>query len=289
MSIEKYSRILIDVPEMYYGIISEANPENTEGTVAVFNFFKLLSGIETEYLEDGGKLYLLFSDDPSKSWIKKNIDPDYKVNRQLRSPQFARGLDYLRLMLSHYKTGYRLITCPEVEASDLVPVVVDSLKESRLLVVSSSIKCACRVNENIHWLFYKESGTIIYDKNSFFNKYGFHPSEHAICLYESFFGPYGGVEGMPVDIVLNIIKKVKSVSDIFINLNELEIPESWKVLIKQNRGKLLLNSRIVCYKPVSIEKCRGNTLISEFNYSILLMFYKALKFIPGEVDSRFID
>jgi 5'-3' exonuclease len=295
----KYSRIVIDVAELYFRSFyaSRHVVANVEGkrmvTGGIYTSLKMIQRIEFIYLSENGRIYFLFDNPSSGEVRRKDIDPDYKINRKKQDPQFYRGLDYLQLVLRSYKNGYRVIQRPETEADDLVFPILKSF-ESRghfVLLVSNDMDWSRAIGDKIHWMVHSNNGDTIFDKDLFFNKYGFYPGHNEVCLYKSLRGDASdniaaGVKGIPEQVVLKIIHQVKSVQGMFLRLNEIHIDEQWKKAIQQNKGRIQINLMLIDCQPLSVADVRAYTIISEFNENILLMYYRIFNFDIDKIDPR---
>jgi len=295
----KYPRILIDVSGMYFRayMTSQHLVSDVEGkrmvTGGIFTSIKMIQRIEREYLDVDGRIYFLFDNALSGEDRRKDIDPGYKINRRKRDPQFYRGLDYLQLVLLHYATGYRIVRCPSLEADDLVAPILESFKDNNYstLLVSNDMDWSRAINDSTHWMTRKNSQDIIYTKQKFYEDYGFYPGLNEVCLYKAIRGDVSdnipaGIKNIPENIVLDVINQAKSVDNMFLYFNDLNIPSQWKDEIRQNKGRIYLNLRLVNYQPLSVATCREHTTISEFNESMLNMFYRILNFKPEVIDER---
>jgi 5'-3' exonuclease len=262
-------------------------------TGGIFTSLKMIQRIEREYLDSEGRVYFLFDNALSGEDRRKEIDPDYKINRKKRDPQFYRGLDYLQLVLMHYQTGYRVVRRPSSEADDLIAPIIESFgnKQYLILLVSNDMDWSRAVNEKTHWMTRKDNQDIIYTKERFYESYGFYPGLNEVCLYKSLRGDINdnippGVKNIPESIILTIIHQVKSVSNMFLYLADLDISPQWKESIRKNRGRIQLNLMLVDYQPISMADCRECTSITEFNKDMLTMFYRILNFKPEGIDDR---
>jgi 5'-3' exonuclease len=295
----RYSRILIDVAGLYFRAFytSRHTAVNVDGkymvTGGIYKSIKIIQRIESEYLSENGRVYFLFDNPSSGETRRKDIDPDYKINRKKQDPQFYRGLDYLQLVLRSYKSGYRIIQRPETEADDLIFPILKSFKGHNhfVLLVSNDMDWSRAIEDRVHWLVHSNDKDIVYDKDLFFNKYGFYPGYNEVCLYKALLGDssdniIAGVKGIPEQAVLKIIRQAKSVRNMFLQLDDIQIDERWKNAIRQNKGRIQINLMLVEYQPLSIPDIREHTIISEFNKNILLMYYRVLCFDVDLIDPR---
>jgi 5'-3' exonuclease len=254
-------------------------------TGGIFASLRMIQYIESNYLSEDGQIYFLF-DNPSSGEIRrKDIDPDYKINRKKRDPQFYRGLDYLQLVFRNYKNGYRVIQRPETEADDLVFPILKSFEGHNhlILLVSNDMDWSRSIGDRVHWLVHSKDKYIVFDKDLFFNKYGFYPGYNEVCLYKAIRGDVSdnivaGVKGIPEQVVLDIVHQVKSVQNMFLKLNDIQIDEQWKKAIRQNKGRIQINLMLIDYRPLSIADVREYTIISEFNKDMLFMYYRIFGF-----------
>jgi 5'-3' exonuclease len=262
-------------------------------TGGVFASIKMIQRIENNYLSENGRVYFLFDNSSSGELRRKDIDPDYKINRKKQDQQFYRGLDYLQLVLRNYKNGYRIIQRPESEADDLIFPVLKSFEGHghNVLLVSCDMDWARAIGERVYWMVHLDGKDIIYDKDLFYNKFGFYPGYDEICLYKSIRGDESdniipGVRGMPESVILTIIHQAGSVRNMFLRLNEIEIEAGWKQEIRKNRGRVQINLSLVECQPLTESDTREYTVITEFNRKMLLMYYRILGFDFCQVDPR---
>jgi 5'-3' exonuclease len=293
----KYSRILIDISGIYFRAFSTSSHivSVVEGkrmiTGGILQSLKIIQKIESTYLSENGRIYFLFDNPSSGELRRKDIDPDYKINRRKQDPQFYRGLDYLQLLLRNYKTGYRIIQRPETEADDFVFPILKSFEGHNhfVLLISNDMDWGRAIEDRIHWLVHLGSKYIIYDKDLFYNKYGFYPGHDEVCLYKALRGDNSdniipGVKGIPEQVVLTIVRQVKSVQNMFLKLGDICIEDQWKKTIQQNKGRIKINLRLIDYQPLSMADVREHTIITEFNKSMLLMYYRIFGFDINQLD-----
>jgi 5'-3' exonuclease len=262
-------------------------------TGGVLASIKMIQRIEANYLSENGRVYFLFDNPSSGELRRKDIDPDYKINRKKQDPRFYRGLDYLQLALRNYKNGYRVIQRPESEADDLVFPVLKSFEGHghNVLLVSNDMDWGRAICDNVCWLVHLDGKDILYYKDLFYNKFGFYPGYNEICLYKALRGDEAdniitGVKGIPEQAVLAIIRQAKSVRDMFLNLDAIKIDDKWKKTIRQNKGRIQINLMLVECQPLSDADVREYTVISEFNKKMLLMYYRILGFDINQIDPR---
>jgi 5'-3' exonuclease len=295
----RYARILIDVSELYFRAFSTSRclPAEVEGkriiTGGICMSLKAIQRIEQKYLDTNGRIYFLFDNALGEEYRRKKIDPDYKINRKKHDPQFYRGLDYLQLALTHYQTGYRIVRRSAETLDDLIAPILESFsdKKYRVLLVSNDMGWSRAINDTVHWMVCKEARDAIYTKDIFYAEYGFYPGTREICLYKAIRGDSSnnippGVKNIPENVILDIIHQAESISSLFLHLTDLNIPSQWKEAVRQNRGRIQLNARLIDYQPISITEYRECAYITEFNKEILSLFYRICNFKPDSIDER---
>jgi 5'-3' exonuclease len=265
-------------------------------TNGVFVSIKMIQKLVNTYLAENGILYFLFDNATSGEMWRKNLDPDYKINRRRQDPGFYRGLDFLQILLIHYENDWRIIQCPAYEADDLVAPVLSGIPAGdRVGIVSNDLDWARAIGEHTVWIRAgKKEGEYVYDeidRETFKTIYGFPPSLRNICIYKSLRGDRidnigAGVERIPKKMVLSILSQVKTIDDLFDSLEDLDLPENLKHSIAENRERILLNYALVDYRPISVQACKDVTVVSRFNPRVLKMLYSTLKFDIEKIDMR---
>jgi DNA polymerase-1 len=265
-------------------------------TNGVFVSIKMIQKLVNTYLAENGILYFLFDNASSGEAWRKNPDPDYKINRRRQDPGFYRGLDFLQILLIHYENDWRIIQCPAYEADDLVaPILAGIPKGDKVGIVSNDLDWARGISEDVIWIRAgRKEGEYVYDEISreiFKDLYGFLPSLKNVCIYKSLRGDRidnigAGVKSISKKTVLSILDQVKTIDDLFDNLDDLDLPKQAKNLIAVNKERILLNYTLVDYRPISVQACKDVTVISRFNPHVLKMLYSTLKFDIEKIDMR---
>jgi 5'-3' exonuclease len=265
-------------------------------TNGVFVSIKMIQKLINTYLTEKGKLYFLFDNASSGEVWRKNLDPDYKINRHRQDPGFYRGLDFLQILLIHYENDWCIIQCPAYEADDLVaPVLTEIPKGDKVGIVSNDLDWARALSEDVAWIRAgRKEGEYIYDEidsEIFKSLYGFHPSLKNVCIYKSLRGDRidnigAGVKNISKKMILSILNQVKTIEDLFDSLEDLDIPKHLKRLIADNKERILLNYTLVDYRPISIQAGKDVTVASRFNPRVLKMLYSTLKFDIEKIDIR---
>jgi 5'-3' exonuclease len=292
----------VDISNIYYRAYFSSRPisikvkDGAMPTNGVFVSIKMIQKLVNTYLVENGTVYFLFDNAASGEIWRKNLDPDYKINRRRQEPGFYRGLDFLQILLIHYEDNWHIIQCPAYEADDLVaPVLSEIPADDRVGVVSNDLDWARAISENVVWIKTgKKEGEYIYEEINqelFKTFYGFYPSLKNVCIYKSLRGDKidnigAGVERISKKTVLSILNQVKTIDDLFDSLEALDIPKTIKDSLAANKERILLNYTLVDYRPISVQAYKDVMVVSRFNPRVLKMLYSTLKFDIEKIDMR---
>lgn len=297
-----YNKILIDVSNIYhkaYSVFTETTHTSPSGEIihtgGIAGFLKSLKKIEHDFLSPLGSIYFLFDNALSVEDRRKQIDPEYKINRYKKDPIFYRGLDYLHLILLSHKNGNFVFRNPGSEADDLVDAVIQSFdKDDRVLLVSGDKDWARGLKENVDWFFSRPKDPILMNREKFEEHYGYKPTRQRICMYKSFRGDAGdhipaGVPGINKEVLIRLINEFDNFNDMFLairNNSILYLSDTWKQNILAGKGRLLLNMRLVDYIEVEPDGIADNLLPTSFEPKTLKRLYELMGFDIAVVDPR---
>jgi 5'-3' exonuclease len=276
--------------------VSIKSKDGVMPTNGVFVSLKMIQKLVNTYLLDKGIVYFLFDNAFSGETWRKNLDPDYKMNRHRQDPGFYRGLDFLQILLIHYENDWRIIQCPTYEADDLLAPVLEGIQQgSKTGMVSNDLDWARAISDDVIWIRAgRNEKEYVYneiDKDTFNDIYGFYPSLKNICIYKSLRGDKidnirAGVERIPKKTVISILNRVDSIYDLFDKLDSMDIPSSMKYALLHNKDRIMLNYALVDYRPITVAACNAVTVVSKFNPRVLKMLYSTLKFDIEKIDAR---
>ncbi|NCB03338.1 MAG: hypothetical protein EOM67_14465 [Spirochaetia bacterium] len=261
-------------------------------TGGIYNSLRMIQRIERDFLEQNGEVFFLFDNSHSGLNRRKEIDPEYKANREKKDEAFYRSLDYLHLIFLNYKNNYRTVKVEGMEADDLVDTMVKMNPEESILLVSNDLDWFRAIRENVHVAKYEDKDYHIYDRQGFIDKYGFEPTVNKMCMYKSFKGDAGdnvpiGVEGIRTIVLVRLISEFDSIQDIYRHVDDLDyVSPIFKERIKENTPRLLMNYKLVNYLDITPEEIEENTYVCSFNPSTLNSLYKTLDFDVSKIDPR---
>jgi len=302
----RYNDLVVDCSNLYYRAFFSTRMttiDTEQGmmpTHGIHTSIKMIQRLERDFLYSNGAFHFLFDNTSSGEFRRKDLDPEYKMNRNKQEPAFYRGLDFLQLLLSHYADNWQVIQYPDYEADDLVKPLLQIIQadpQKKTGLVSNDMDWGRAISDSVDWIVYERHNGIRgyreINADSFVMKFGFKPSLKNICLYKSICGDEGdnihsAVEYIPKKVVISILDLVESVDDLFYQLPSLPISDHWRNEIFNNKGRIMLNYSLVDYQDISVDECRSVTTVSKYEPVILEKLYKLLKFDIEKIDARVI-
>lgn len=295
----RYQKIFVDVSNFYYrgfytgqSMTIELDEKTTMVTGGIYNSLRMIQKIERDYLAKDGEVFFLFDNCHSGINRRKQIDPDYKSNREKKDEAFYRSLDYLHVVLLSYKDNYRTVKVEGMEADDLVGKLVDIYKKDSILLVSNDLDWFRAINSNVQAAKYEKGKYHIYDKKAFIERYGFEPTVNRMCMFKSFVGDAGdnvpkGVPNMKTKDIVRLVSEFDSIHDIVQNIDSLDyITPLFKKRIKENASRLVMNYKLVDYLSISETELKENIFYCKFNAKALNVLYTSLGFDIAKIDPR---
>ncbi len=293
----RYKNICIDLSNLYHRAYHVGKNMTTDikgietVTGGIVVSLKMIQSLERDYLENDGKIYFLFDNCHSGINKRKEIDPDYKSNRDKKEESFYKTLDLFQMILMNYKDNFFVVKKEGYEADDLVDPLVNVNSETYLLV-SNDLDWFRSISERVHVAKYEKGSYSIYDKQGFIDKYGFEPSVENLCIYKSFRGDKGdnvpiGVPGIRENTLRELIKKNDSLQEICYKIKSFDyVSDHFKSLIKENIPRLLLNYKLVGYLDISEKELIDDIYKCKFNPRALNVLYNSLKLNIQKIDPR---
>jgi hypothetical protein len=273
-----YNAIIIDGNNLFWRTCSRSIKKSLlVGGIELYpntirEFLNDVIKLKRDFGYDNTEIYICFDNPTSAIQMRKLISNGlYKSHRDSNKvPKgFYSSLNFLYNLLKNYDDNWFLLKLSSSEADDLVlPLIKQKLYSyKKVLCVSVDMDWARNIRENIHWYNY----TNVYDINSFESKWGFNPSLHdgrSVVMYKTLLGDSADSIPNPMpfekgysmkecqdkdDVILDIVKKYPTVSDMLENLNGERYSPEWKKRIKENSSQIIENEELVSYIPVNLK------------------------------------
>jgi len=148
------------------------------------------------------------------------------------------------------------------------------------------------IADNVHVAKYENKEYNIYDKEKFFDRFGFYPTSKKICMYKTFRGDGSddipkGVPGIREKALIQLIENFDTLNDIFQNLESISfLSDVWKNKIAENKSRLRLNMKLVSFEPLTFNELQDYIFISSYNPRTLKSLYKSFGFKVSSFDPR---
>lgn len=294
-----YSKIIFDVSNIFYRNYFTHKDFNTiidnqkVESGGIYGTIKSIQSIEKKYATLSTEFYFLFDNFSSKDSYRKDLDPDYKLNRLKYDKSFYRSIDYLCLILLNYSDKFYCLQVEQYEADDLLPTLVNSFGENnRVLVVSDDLDFSRCLSENTHLLMHNE----IFTPDLFLEKYKFYPTKERVVLWKTLKGDKSDNIPIPVPYIrtsklLHILNNYNDVYDLLSNIQK-DTNILGKKLIEEilnNKSRLILNYQLVNFIDISYDILLNYLRKGSYNPNTLRFFYKSLNFKISEIDTRLLS
>ena len=292
----KYKNLVFDTHNIYYRALwkNEDRHINIEGksirTGGILKTIKMIEYRIENYLEEDGRCYFLFDNPTSRDQIRKQINFEYKSNREKMRPEFYKGLNYLQAILKSWRDNTFIIREHKTEADDFVDPIVQKHKNESTLVISTDMDWARNITDNCHWL----DRRIVYDKTEFEKKYGFIPSRKSVCFYKAFYGDKvdnikPALAQLPRTFFLRVIDECDDIYD-FVNKvsnNKLSfLDDGWILRVSRDRNLLTKNWKLVDFIGLTEADLSRHCIEGKFKPEKLKIIYSTLGFTFSEIDIR---
>ena len=222
--------------------------------------------LEQKYLASDGRVFLLFDNATSRDELKKmfaplaptksrkEVDNAYKENRMTESREFYNTLDLIKYYYMVSSSKYRTARIQGLEADDLVKPCIDSIPNSKNLMITNDSDWARYLDSNTHYLPHTFEPPVT--DVMFQAKRGFYPTEEKIILDKILFGDSAdNVKEVLPELPKALREQIRSDFDCIQNfiLNyELYTPlKEYVTLVRDRLPELRIAYQMVATIPVS--------------------------------------
>jgi 5'-3' exonuclease len=262
-------------------------------TGGIYGFIRSFQKLQKLFGNENTQYYIARDNFASGDNFRKDIDPDYKINRTKYQDSFYKGIDYLCLILLNYSDKVFTIQCPSLEADDVPPTLISQFDlNDKILVCSNDLDFSRVMSDNVDWY----ANDQIFNKELFKEKYGYYPSKEKIILYKCIRGDHSdnipkGIKNIHEKEVLYLIEKYKDVYELIENINkEVEqIGIKFVEQIKENKSRLILNHQLISFVDITYEQLKEFIMQGNYNPQILRMYYTQLGFEISKIDNRLLN
>lgn len=298
----KYKHLIVDGSNLFHrcfylgGLEHSATLKHNLGYHVIEYCSELVKGLASNWTTEDSIIYFLFDNSQSQINLRKEIDPNYKSNRDkiLADKDLYKYHNFFIEMLKVSSDNYRILMAGSLEADDLVKPLIENLSvdlTNQVLLVSNDLDWSRMLSNNIHWF----NWDMVYTVDGFFSKFNFFPSQEGIKLYKAIKGdpsdhiPVGCayVPKSEVELICNEAYGFKSWDDFVLYLQQPNKLETKTVNnLKQNLKSIRKNYSLIDFVPIdiSIESYIKNCSFQPIQYR---MFFQSVGLpIPDYLKSK---
>lgn len=253
----KFNYLLIDGSNLYHRSYNLFKPN---GKNIINHLLETVDKIHDDYCNDKSILYFIFDNSQSQINIRKNIDPLYKSNREKTDKEIYKYHNIFIELLKVKNENYKILMAGTLEADDLVKPLINYLFNSdtnynKALLISNDMDWSRNINDKVYWYNWSS----ILNKEEFYSKYKFFPSEESIKIYKSIKGDSSdsispAIQNFPIIELIKICNDAynfKSYRDFIIYIETIE-NDKIKQLIKSNLRNIKRNYSLVDFIEIKI-------------------------------------
>ncbi len=264
----KYKYLIVDGSNLFHrcfylgGLEYSAIQKHSLGYYVIKCCSQLVKDLTSKWSTDDTLIYFLFDNSQSQINLRKEIDPNYKSNRDkiLADKDLYKYHNFFIEMLKVSSDKYKILMAGSLEADDLVKPLIETVfvdLTNQVLLVSNDLDWSRMLSANIHWFNWDTLFTV----DEFFSKFNFFPSQEGIKLYKAIKGdpsdhiPVGcsHVPKTEVELICNDAYNFKSWDDFVSYLqqpNKLEVKTVNS--LKQNLKTVRRNYSLIDFVPIDI-------------------------------------
>lgn len=253
----KFNYLLIDGSNLYHRSYHLFKPI---GKNIIQDLLRTVDKIYEDFCNDKTIIYFIFDNSQSQINIRKNIDPLYKSNREKLDKEIYKYHNIFIELLKVKNDNYKILMAGSLEADDLVKPLIDYLyvnkdTYSKTLLISNDMDWSRNINDNVYWYNWNK----VYNKEEFYSKYNFFPSEEGIKIYKAIKGDSAdnispSILNFPMVELVKICNdayEFKSYKDFMIYIEKIQ-SDKIKQLIKSNIRSIKRNYSLVDFIDIKI-------------------------------------
>lgn len=234
----------------YYGVKGLATKEGFP-TNAIYGFLLTLVNLKNNFEIDA----LAVAFDLKKPTFRHELYSEYKANRKKMSDDLFVQLEVIKELLT--ELGYRTIECEGFEADDILGTFAKHCENTNneCTIVTGDRDSLQLISKNVKVKLLSNKTDKIYTEKEIMEEYNLEPSE--LIDLKAIEGDSSdnipGVKGIGKKGALDLIKKFKSIENIYNNIDTLDIKEGTK--------KKLLDSKDMAYLSKTLGTIRKDVPI----------------------------
>ena len=253
----KFNYLLVDGSNLYH---RSYNLNKPNGKNVITYLLDTVDKLINDYCNTDSIIYFIFDNSQSQINLRKNIDPLYKSNREKgNNKEIYKYHNIFIELLKVRNQNYKILMAGSLEADDLVkPLInyIDTIQKSyyKILLISNDMDWSRNINDKVYWY----NWNAILNKEEFYSKYKFFPSEEGIKIYKSIKGDSSdnispAIYNFSMNDLISICDKAYDFNSYKDFLNYIEtLNEKLKQTIKSNLRNIKRNYTLVDFIEIKI-------------------------------------
>ncbi len=228
------------VNRAFYGI-KILTTKDGRCTNAIQGFMNILLSLKNEYKPD--RVAVAF--DMKAPTFRHKMYSEYKAGRKGMPEELHQQMPVLKELLT--ALGYKIVECEGWEADDILGTVSHACTgDDRCFIATGDRDSLQLISDNSTVLLATSKGTIVYDKEKLMEEYGVEPWQmiELKALQGDSSDNIPGIPGVGPKTAGDLIKKYKSVDNIYENLETLDIKEKLREKLAANKELAYLSKEL---------------------------------------------
>ncbi len=229
-------------------------------TNAIQGFMNIFLSLKNEYNPD--RVAIAF--DLKAPTFRHKMYGEYKAGRKGMPEELREQMPVIKKLLT--LLGYKIVECEGWEADDILGTVSANCKgEDKCFIATGDRDSLQLISDNATVLLATSKGTVVYDRDKLFEDYGVEPYQmiELKALQGDSSDNIPGVPGVGPKTAGDLIKKYTTVSNIYENIESLEIKEKLKKKLIDNKEQALLSHTLGTIRTDAPINMDFNTYIPE--------------------------
>lgn len=288
----KYNFLIIDGSNLYHRSYHLGKVHSNLASGVIQESLKAIDKLIDLFAYDTSEIYFLFDNTQSQINLRKQIDPEYKSNREKsKEEDLFRFHSRLIEVLKVRDSRYRILMAGTLEADDLVKPLIKILKlnlYTKAIMISNDLDWTRNLSSTVHWYDWIN----VYDSDLFYSKYKFFPSEEGLKLFKAIKGDpsdhiYCSVHNFPQDMLEQICNAAYHFNSFYDFENYItSLPDIVQLKIRTSFKEIKRNYMLVDFAEIE-KPIEEYIRICEFNKIKLLVFLSSLGLkIPDKLKSN---
>lgn len=211
----KFDSIMVDTLNLQYRLKDSAMTQSAVGGKHIYKdlakaYIEFMEDLEKNHLKDGGQIYLLFDNAPTKVGMnnlfknaRQQVYSKYKAGRTKESKEFYNTLSLIKYYYLCNTDNYHTWQMQGYEADDLVKPLIDFKEDlGTYLMVTNDADWTRYLSPQAYWMPHLYH---LQNAEEFLSIKGYVPTENNVLIYKSVFGD--SADGIPSLITENIPNK----------------------------------------------------------------------------------